>query len=113
MNQKKLLDFCASKDITLTAYSPLGSPDRSRAKPGDPILTEDPKIKEIAAKYKKTLAQVILKFLVQHGVIPIPKSVNKGRIQVNINIFDFELSAQDIAIINKIDCNGRLIPFSE
>ncbi|CAG9864604.1 unnamed protein product [Phyllotreta striolata] len=113
LNQKKLIAFCKSKNIAVTAYSPLGSPDRPWAKPGDPILTEDPKIKQIAAKYKKSSAQVILRYLLQNGVIPIPKSVNKDRIKQNINIFDFDLSTEDVATMDTFDCNGRVCWFVE
>ncbi|KAJ1521064.1 hypothetical protein ONE63_002770 [Megalurothrips usitatus] len=110
LNQKKLLDFCKARDILITAYSPLGSPDRPWAKPGDPNLLEDPKVKAIAQKYKKSPAQIILRYLIQHGTVPIPKSVNKKRLAENIEIFDFELSPADIAVIDTFDCNGRLIP---
>ncbi|KAG5888069.1 hypothetical protein JTB14_010044 [Gonioctena quinquepunctata] len=113
LNQKKLIAFCKSKGITVTAYSPLGSPDRPWAKPDDPILTEDPKIKAIAAKYKKSSAQVILRYLINNGVIVIPKSVNKKRISENIDIFNFELSAEDIAVMDTFDCNGRVCWFVE
>ncbi|XP_050514137.1 aldo-keto reductase family 1 member B1 [Diabrotica virgifera virgifera] len=109
LNQKKLIDFCRSKDITVTAYSPLGSPDRPFAKPGDVELLHDPKLKDLAAKHNKSPAQILLRFQVERGVIVIPKSVNKGRLEQNIDIFDFSLSKEDLATLESFDCDGRLI----
>lgn len=113
LNQKKLMQFCKEKNITITAYSPLGSADRPWAKPGDPELLDDPKIKAIGTKYGKTAAQVVLKYQVQRGNIVIPKSVNKKRMEENINIFDFELSNEDIVELDSFDCNGRICPLSD
>lgn len=111
LNQKKLIEFCRSKGITITAYSPLGSPDRPWAKPDDPQLLEDKNLRQIAAKYNKTPAQIVLKYQVQRENITIPKSVTKSRIQENLNIFDFTLSAEDVAYIDGFDCNGRVCAF--
>lgn len=107
--QQKLLEFCKERDITITAYSPLGSPDRPWAKAGDPTLLEDPKLKEIAAKYNKSPAQVVLRWQTQRGVVVIPKSVNPGRIQQNFELFDFTLSEEDMTAISSFDHNVRLI----
>lgn len=113
LNQKKMIDFCKSRGIVVTAYSPLGSPDRPWAKPGDPQLLDDVKIVAMAKKYNKTPAQVVLRYLIQHGTVPIPKSVTKSRIIQNFAVFDFELSAEDVAVMDTFDCNGRLCPLND
>jgi len=113
LNQEKLIKYLESKDIRVTAYSPLGSPDRPWAKPGDPQLLDDPKIRKIAEKYKKTPAQVVLKYAVQRGLIVIPKSVTKSRIQENFNIWDFSLTDADVAALNTFDVNGRICPYED
>jgi len=110
LNQSKLLEFCQGHDITITAYSPLGSPDRPWAKPGEAGLLDDPKIKEVAAKYSKSAAQVLIKWQIQRGVIVIPKSVNPGRIEENANVFDFKLTSEEMDLINSFNrADGRLI----
>ena len=67
----------------------------------------NPELKAIGDKYGKSIAQVILRWLVQRGIVPLAKSVKKERMQENINIFAFELSDEDMAVIAKMDKKER------
>merc|ERR1711862_461360 len=106
-NQEKLNNFCKEKGFVLTAFSPLGSPARPWAKAGEPSLLDDPKIQEVAKKYGKTSAQVILKFNVQRGIAVIPKSVTPARIDQNLDILDFELSTEDMDLLKSFDQGAK------
>lgn len=108
LNQRKLIDFCAARNITITGYSPLGRPTAHRGK----MAISDGRVLELAQKYKKTPAQIVLRYTVQNGVIVIPKSVHKNRIQENFNIFDFELSNADMEIMHALNDNHRIFKFS-
>lgn len=110
LTQKKLADFCHSKSIHVTAYSPLGSPDRPWAIPGEPQLMDDSKLVAMASKYQRTTAQILIRYQIQRGNIVIPKSVTKNRIITNFDVFNFELSSEDIETINGFDCSGRFVP---
>lgn len=109
LNQTMLKHFCEEHDIILTAYSPLGSPDNPWKKPEDPSLLDDPIITEIADKYNKNSAQILIKYQIQRGVMVIPKSVTKNRIESNYEVWDFELEEVDIDHINTLDCNIRFV----
>jgi aldehyde reductase len=108
LNQEKLLNFCRQRNIELTAYSPLGQGGR---KADEPFLLEDEKLKQISAKYSKSVAQVIIKWQTQRGVAVIPKSVTKERIASNIDIFDFTLSDEEMKAINALNRDYRFVKF--
>lgn len=105
--QKPLIEFAHSRGVVVTAYSPLGSPDRPWVKATDPRPLDDPKLHEIGAKYGKTAAQVALRYQIQRGVVVIPKSVSASRLKENLNVFDFTLSAEDFAAVEALNRNFR------
>lgn len=109
LSQPKLKKFCDDREIFLTAYSPLGSPDRPWAKPDDPKLLDEPKLLELAKKHGKSTAQVLLRWQIQRGIIVIPKSVTPSRIEENGKLFDFNLTPEDIGLIESFECNGRVV----
>ncbi|XP_050420544.1 aldo-keto reductase family 1 member B10-like [Adelges cooleyi] len=113
LNQSKLKEFCDENDIVLTAYSPLGSPDNPCRKPEDPSLLENPTILDIAGKHGKSAAHVLIRYQIQRGVMVIPKSVNKHRIESNFYVWDFELDQEDMDQIDGLDCNCRYIQMKE
>jgi aldehyde reductase len=109
LNQSRLIEFCRERGIQVTAYSPLGSPDRAWAKPEDPSLLDDPKLVEIAAKHGKSTAQVLLRWQTQRGIVAIPKSVTPSRIASNISLFDFKLSKEEIDTIETFNRDYRFV----
>lgn len=117
LNQRKLRDFCSERGIVLTAYSPLGGSPFDVSKNSERHLTPDVRaglfenadIKALAAKYNKSVGQILLKFQVQRGISVIPKSVNKSRIAENASIFDFLLTAEEIEKLEGLNANLRYI----
>ncbi|XP_065777464.1 dihydrodiol dehydrogenase 3 isoform X1 [Muntiacus reevesi] len=108
LNQSKLLDFCKSHDIVLVAYGALGSQRiKEWVNPNLPYLLEDPVLSAIAKKHKQTPALVALRYQIQRGVVVLAKSYNKKRIKENIQVFDFELTPEDMKAIDGLNSNIR------
>lgn len=96
--QRALRKLLEPADVKLEAYFPLGH--------GDKTLLENPVTVALAQKYGKNPGQIILRFEVQDGLIVLPRSTNPARIGGNIEIFDFELGAEERAGIRALDA-GR------
>jgi len=95
--QQDLQDFCRLHNIWYEAWSPMMRGE----------ITKVPLMNQLAKKYGKTEAQIVLRWDLQKGIITIPKSVHKERIEENAKIFDFELSADDIQKIDSLDRDKR------
>ena len=90
--QKEIVDYCHKNNILLEAYSPLGTGE----------IFKISELEDIAETYNKTVAQVVLRWSLQKGFLPLPKSVTPNRIKENIDIFDFELSEFDMGLIDAL-----------
>ena len=120
--QRDLLDFCAGEGIVIEAYSPLTKG----------VRLKDPKLVAVARKYSKTEpqqatpwsrlplldrlsrvsetkspAQILIRWALQHGLVVIPKSANRRRIFEDADVFDFEISAEDMEILDRFNENLR------
>ncbi|MDO5078761.1 MAG: aldo/keto reductase [Streptococcus minor] len=91
--QEELVSFCRQHGILLEAYSPLGTGS----------IFDNPIAQELAQKYGKSIAQIALRWSLQKGFLPLPKSVTPKNIEDNLQIFDFELSTEDIARLDKVE----------
>jgi diketogulonate reductase-like aldo/keto reductase len=88
-----MLNYCRSREIVLQTYSPLTRGKR----------LDDPGLAEIARKYRKSPAQVILRWNLQHGVVPIPKAYREDHQRENIGIFDFMLDEADMGSLDGLN----------
>lgn len=111
LQQHELLEFCKENKIHLTAYSPLGSGDRSKEMKAEnePSLLENEVIKKIARKHSATPAQILIKWAVKRGTAVIPKSTSKGHIISNLESEKINLDDQDMKEIAELDRHFRYV----
>ncbi|MBP5609183.1 MAG: aldo/keto reductase, partial [Lachnospiraceae bacterium] len=88
--QDELVEYSRSQGMILEAYSPLGTGK----------LFEVPEMKQLAEKYNRSIAQICIRWSLQQGYLPLPKSVTASRIEENIRVFDFELDEEDVKLIS-------------
>jgi len=100
LTQEGLQEFCTEHNIILESWSPLAASKND--------LLESETLISIGKKYNKTSAQVILRWNIDRGIITIPKSITPSRIKENFNIFDFELTKEEVVTINSMNTNERV-----
>ncbi len=107
-SQRELSAYCQQHNILVQAWSPIGGITSYRGIDGQETTTfDDPVLLEIAEQHGKSTAQVMLRWHLQQGRQVIPKSVHAGRIAENIDVFDFELSADELAAIDALEKGVR------
>ncbi len=93
---KDTVEYCNENGMLIEAWSPLGT---------GRMLTNET-LKQIADKYNKSVAQLCIRWVLQHGILPLPKSITPSRIKENALVFDFEISNEDMKIIDSLDNFG-------
>lgn len=109
----RLVDFCQNNGMVVVGYSPLGAVDIAESREDVPNLLLDQTLIRIGKKYNKTAAQVCLRWSLQRGCVPIVKSLEPDQILENAQIFDYELIAEDMSEIKKLDKNKRIFTASD
>jgi 2,5-diketo-D-gluconate reductase A len=89
----EMVEYCRRKNIIIEAYSPLTRTKRLN----EPLLTE------IATTYNKTPAQLLIRWNIQHGVVPIPKATTRAHIQENSQVFDFSITTKDMSTLDSLN----------
>lgn len=118
LNQDALINFCHKNEIRIISYCPLGSTPPTSSKghssnlnPTSPRLLDDPVVKELAKKYHKSEAQILIRYHIKKQLIVIPKSTNEERIKQNLQVFDFELEPEDMARLTGLNKPYRYCTF--
>jgi diketogulonate reductase-like aldo/keto reductase len=97
--QKELMTYCESKEIKIEAYAPLTRTEKF----------DDPTIQNIARKYDKTPAQILLRWVLEHKLIVIPRSSSETHIKENADIFDFKIKEEDMNKLDSLNEDYRLV----
>mgnify|MGYP003306754517 CR=1 FL=1 len=94
--QEETVSYCKENGIVVEAWSPLG---RGR-------IFEHELLLKMSEKYGKTLPQICLRWELQNGIVPLPKTMSENRMKENLNIFDFQISKEDMDILNAMEKCG-------
>jgi len=107
--QRRLLRYCREQSIAVTAFSPLGAPSYvplGMAEEHESVLDE-PAVADIADRHRKSPAQIVLRWGVQRGTAVIPKTARPERLAENLDLFDFELSDDEMRTLDGLDRHRR------
>ena len=96
LNQDETVSYCKEQHILVEAWGPLAQGK----------IFGNAEMQAIADRYGKNIAQIALRWILQRGILPLPKSVTRERIVSNAELFDFSLSPEDIKLIDRIRCEG-------
>lgn len=96
VTQPEIVQYCKANQIAIEAYSPFGTGS----------VFKSPELQPLCEKYGKNVGQICLRWSIQMGFIPLPKSVTPARIRENLDVFDFELDAQDMKLISNLEICG-------
>jgi len=108
--QDKLIAACKELGVHVTAYSPLGSPDSATMlKREAPSVLDHPVVVQVAERTGRSTGQVLIRWALQRGTSVIPKSVTPARIDANLAVLDFELSPEDMAALDSIEPQVRMV----
>ena len=91
--QRTIVDYCNKHKIIIEAYSPLVRAQKAH----------DPTLKKVAEKHGKTAAQTLVRYCLQKGWVPLPKSDTPSRIKENADVYDFELNVDDMKTLDDLD----------
>ncbi len=91
--QRETVEFCKSSNLMVEAWAPLANG----------AVFQNEELKRLAGLYGKTVSQIVLRWIYQKGIVPLPKSITPDRIMENIDIFDFELQAEDVVCIDELE----------
>jgi methylglyoxal/glyoxal reductase len=100
LNRQKTVQFCQNEGIVVEAYSPLTRGKR----------LDEPILADLASKYQKSVAQLMIRWGLQHDLVMLPKSENKSHIESNIEVFDFEIKEADMKKLDSLNENFTMLP---
>ena len=107
LNQAEMRDYCSKNQIVITSYCPLSNLNPQGSKDASASALYNPAILDIAKTKNKSAAQIIIRWHLQHGLTVIPKTVTPARLIENANVFDFELSDEEMKSINQLGNTNR------